>query len=660
MGAGQSDESGSGFRVFKVGKGSPADKAGLEVFFDFIFEVEGHPTTEDQRDFFQRILVNKDRNVRLTVYNSRLKAVREVTVVPQVWGGPGLLGSTVRYASFADAETQGVRVLEVFPQSPAARCGLVPFKDWLLGSNDHVLRDAEDLVDLVNNASSRKTALPLSVYNADSERIREVEIFPTSDWGGEGSLGCDIGTGLLHRIPAPRGVPVKKTSTDALVEFFQRRQGGLPPQTAGPQGGMGGAPQQTPNYYNAPQAQQQLGQGPPGAAMPGGVPGGVPGRVTYSGDPPQIPPGVMPPGAFGGTGAPPPIGAAPNGTGAPMPPVVSADGASAYSAAPPPVMPSMPPQQQPQQTPGGLPAPQQTPPQSALAPGGPSGFYPSYPPPAASSSQELPAAAPGTNPYLQPQQSNSGLPPTPHPSFANAAAAKAAAAVPLSSPSPPSWMPPHLLAKFQEEEEKRRHLAQQQTQTGSTEGGQGQQQQDDGLMNPPPLHGRSPASTGPQQPGTGGGTPASKQVLHDPFGTGSGEATGASPLQHHGMDQPGAPPQQMPGVPQPPLHGGGMGGMPGPYEIPGAGMPPMGGPYEGYPGGGMHGGMGMPGAGGMPGGGMGSQYAYVPAGFAQHGYGAVKKEQQPPREAGGGGGTVGALQGASLRPGFIAGVDALS
>mmetsp|Transcript_55838 Transcript_55838/g.109308 ORF Transcript_55838/g.109308 Transcript_55838/m.109308 type:complete len:147 (-) Transcript_55838:518-958(-) len=39
---------------------------------------------------------------------------------------------------------------------------------------------------------------------------------------------------------------------------------------------------------------------------------------------------------------------------------------------------------------------------------------------------------------------------------------------------------------------------------------------------------------------------------------------------------------------------------------------------------------------------------------------AVKKEQQPPREAGGGGGTVGALQGASLRPGFIAGVDALS
>ncbi|ORX49466.1 hypothetical protein DM01DRAFT_1291184, partial [Hesseltinella vesiculosa] len=30
---------------------------------------------------------------------------------------------------------------------------------------------------------------------------REVIIVPNCDWGRHGSLGCDLGYGLLHRIP---------------------------------------------------------------------------------------------------------------------------------------------------------------------------------------------------------------------------------------------------------------------------------------------------------------------------------------------------------------------------------------------------------------------------------------------------------------------------
>lgn len=29
---------------------------------------------------------------------------------------------------------------------------------------------------------------------------RNVEIKPNRNWGGEGSLGCELATGLLHRI----------------------------------------------------------------------------------------------------------------------------------------------------------------------------------------------------------------------------------------------------------------------------------------------------------------------------------------------------------------------------------------------------------------------------------------------------------------------------
>lgn len=39
------------------------------------------------------------------------------------------------------------------------------------------------------------------VYNIDDDMCREVTIKPNSKWGGEGSLGCGIGYGYLHRIP---------------------------------------------------------------------------------------------------------------------------------------------------------------------------------------------------------------------------------------------------------------------------------------------------------------------------------------------------------------------------------------------------------------------------------------------------------------------------
>jgi len=47
-----------------------------------------------------------------------------------------------------------------------------------------------------------KKAVKLIVFSAESDSIRQVEIVPDFDWGGEGCVGCDIGTGMLHWIPA--------------------------------------------------------------------------------------------------------------------------------------------------------------------------------------------------------------------------------------------------------------------------------------------------------------------------------------------------------------------------------------------------------------------------------------------------------------------------
>ena len=37
---------------------------------------------------------------------------------------------------------------------------------------------------------------------------REITIHPSRDWGGQGALGCELGYGALHRLPAPLSEPL--------------------------------------------------------------------------------------------------------------------------------------------------------------------------------------------------------------------------------------------------------------------------------------------------------------------------------------------------------------------------------------------------------------------------------------------------------------------
>ena len=49
-----------------------------------------------------------------------------------------MLGVTIRFDTFKDAEEQMLHVLEVAPNSPAELAGLQPFKDYLLGTAEKV------------------------------------------------------------------------------------------------------------------------------------------------------------------------------------------------------------------------------------------------------------------------------------------------------------------------------------------------------------------------------------------------------------------------------------------------------------------------------------------------------------------------------------------
>ena len=97
-------------------------------------------------------------------------------------------------------------VLDVPANSPADVAGLIPYSDYILGTPEGVLHGEGGLSELVEDHIGRP--LRLYVYNNEYNVTREVTIQPSRDWGGEGALGCVLGYGALHRLPAPLSEPV--------------------------------------------------------------------------------------------------------------------------------------------------------------------------------------------------------------------------------------------------------------------------------------------------------------------------------------------------------------------------------------------------------------------------------------------------------------------
>uniref|UniRef100_A0A182QH77 PDZ GRASP-type domain-containing protein n=1 Tax=Anopheles farauti TaxID=69004 RepID=A0A182QH77_9DIPT len=188
-----------GYHVLRVQDNSPGKRAGLEAFFDFILAI-GNTRLDQDNDTLKELLKgNIDTEIQMTVYSSKTQNIRLVDITPSsTWGGQGLLGVSIRFCSFEGANENVWHILEVHPSSPAEEAGLIPFTDYIIGA-DSILHESEDLFTLIESHEGRP--LKMYVYNTDLDRCREVTITPNSKWGGEGSLGCGIGYGYLHRIP---------------------------------------------------------------------------------------------------------------------------------------------------------------------------------------------------------------------------------------------------------------------------------------------------------------------------------------------------------------------------------------------------------------------------------------------------------------------------
>ena len=154
------------------------------------------------------------------VYNIKSGDARLVKLTPSDnWGGAGLLGVTIRLDNYAGAEERIIRVLSCEPKSPAAVAGLVPEKDFILGTTHATLDSADALGDLLYHHVDQ--VVEFYVYNTDSDLVRTVVLMPTLSWGGDGLLGAEVGTGYLHRLPS-HSRSTDGASVERKVRYVQK------------------------------------------------------------------------------------------------------------------------------------------------------------------------------------------------------------------------------------------------------------------------------------------------------------------------------------------------------------------------------------------------------------------------------------------------------
>ncbi|KAF7555630.1 hypothetical protein G7046_g6496 [Stylonectria norvegica] len=177
---------------------------GVEPWFDFIVGINGRPIDNPDPGLFSQEVRNcAGSTVTLGLWNAKGQRTREVHAPVPV--DTASLGLSLQYSPLSVAANIW-HVLDVPANSPADLAGLLPYSDYILGSPEGALYGESGLGELVEDYIGRP--LRLYVYNNEYNVTREVTIQPSRDWGGQGALGCVLGYGALHRLPAPLHEPV--------------------------------------------------------------------------------------------------------------------------------------------------------------------------------------------------------------------------------------------------------------------------------------------------------------------------------------------------------------------------------------------------------------------------------------------------------------------
>ena len=200
----------TGYQVVRVIPDSPAAKAGLVPYFDFIISLDNCPVQEEKSDFFSNY-INKSENqpLQITVYSTKLmkerslkkqkkihiKKIKAVVLIPSsTWDKTGLtginlkLGCTIRYETVQKALGKKKKfkltnlecvwhIADVLKGSPAEKSNLQSEFDFIIGIGPYLFHDADDFGTWL----SKNTKEPFYVYNSKSDSFRYVLVERNKD-----------------------------------------------------------------------------------------------------------------------------------------------------------------------------------------------------------------------------------------------------------------------------------------------------------------------------------------------------------------------------------------------------------------------------------------------------------------------------------------------
>lgn len=177
---------------------------GIEPWFDFIVGINGRMIDDSDPTLFAQEVRNcAGSTVTLGLWSAKGQRTRTIHI--PVPASSSSLGLSLQWTSLSTVSNIW-HILDVPASSPADLAGLLPYSDYILGTPEGVLHGESGLGELVEDHIGRP--LRLYVYNNEYDVTREITIHPSRDWGGEGALGCVLGYGALHRLPAPLSEPV--------------------------------------------------------------------------------------------------------------------------------------------------------------------------------------------------------------------------------------------------------------------------------------------------------------------------------------------------------------------------------------------------------------------------------------------------------------------
>lgn len=175
----------------------------IEPWYDFVIGINGRQIEDpDTNSFAVEIRNCAGSNVALAIWSAKGQRVRTLQVA--VPTPSPTLGLTLQWTPISSTEDVW-HILDVIPNSPADIAGLLPYGDYIVGTPEGNVHGEAGLGELVEDYLSR--TLRLWVYNHEYAVTRLVTITPSRSWGGSGALGCVLGFGALHRLPAPLNEP---------------------------------------------------------------------------------------------------------------------------------------------------------------------------------------------------------------------------------------------------------------------------------------------------------------------------------------------------------------------------------------------------------------------------------------------------------------------